>query len=491
MKILSSKQIQALDQFTIKNESIDSSDLMERASLAFCHSFKMTFPAPAKVYIFCGPGNNGGDGLCIARILKSKNYLVKVFVCNFTHSKSKDFNLNLKRLDRQKTIPVINLNTINDFPEIDGQVLIIDAIFGSGLSRPIKGLAANIIEKLNALDNTKVAVDVPSGLYSNEPAEAICFEADHTITFHSPKLSLLLPQNYKQVGAFEIVDIGLSKKKVKSLKSNLHFLQEEDIDEILKQLPANKFNHKGSHGHALLVGGSKGKNGAILLAAKAAMVAGAGLVTAHIPECNYTAFQGAFPEAMVVSHPGDFINKAIDAKNFKAAGIGPGLGQNFRSGLVLRQLLLSGKKLVLDADALNIISKNNWQSLIPAGSVLTPHPKELERLTAMANNDYHQLDLLKNLAKQCQSIVLLKRAHTVIALPDGRLFFNSTGNPAMGTAGSGDVLCGLITGLLAKGFQPEDAAKLGVFLHGKSGDQAVKNKKQILASDLIDFFRYS
>lgn len=505
MKILQSKQIQNIDAFTIANEPIDSADLMERASQLWTDVFIEKNPITLKskskigatIKIFCGLGNNGGDGLCIARLLHYRGYKVEVFICRYTKNASPDFLLNEKRLKRISEITVKDIKKPKDFPSIHSNEILIEALFGSGLSRPLSGLTAQLIEYLNNTNATRIAVDMPSGLMDAQSLDSPVFRASQTYTFQFAKLSQLLPQNFPFVGDLTIVPIGLHPKAIAAAETNHFLLDKNEINTLIKK--REKFGHKGTYGHSLIIGGSEGKSGAALLCAKACLKSGSGLVTAYTPANCYSIFQTAFPECMLIVD--DYEKYICDVpitqnikQKYRAIGIGPGLGQHPQTAKALQKLLVECKKiempLVIDADALNIIAQNKWHNLIPPKSILTPHPKEFERLTQKPKDNYEQLELLQNLAKEIQCIVLLKRAHTVIALPDGQLFFNTTGNPAMGTAGSGDALTGVITGLMAQGYESEEAAKLGVYFHGKAGDDAIKqqDKNKLFASDLIECF---
>lgn len=487
MKILSADQIKAWDAYTIREESIASSELMERAGRAFVTWFIERYDATQKVGIVCGTGNNGGDGLAIARLLNDWNYPVKVWIVRGGIKESPDFTSNLKRLEK---ISIQEITTNADFELFSDRNILIDAIFGTGLSRPVEGIYAKVIECLNQSKSIKLAVDIPSGLRVDQHSEGEIFKAHQTVSFQNPKLSFLMPENQQFVGEWHLVDIGLSKKFLKEVEAFYSLVTLKSAKRILK--PRSRFDHKGKFGHALLIAGSTGKMGACILSAKAALRSGVGLLTTHVPQCGYTIIQTAVPEAMTtIDQSADCFSGREVEDFYDVLGIGPGLGQADVSINGLEEILNKFRKpVVIDADALNILSSNpELQKLIPAGSILTPHPGEFERMVGPLKNDFDRLEKLKELADRIQSVVILKGAYSAIATPDKSVFFNSTGNPGMATGGSGDVLTGILTSLLAQGYQSKDAAILGVYLHGLAGDLAAREKGQnsLIASDIIDF----
>ena len=485
LKILTTKQIREADEFTIKHQPIASTDLMENACRAFVDWFVDHFHGPYSILVVCGTGNNGGDGLGIARLLHKKKYDVQVIVIRISQSQSADFNKNLSRLPKMIKIATIGESDPIEFPESE---IIIDAIFGSGLSRPLEGVMADAILELNNKKSIRIAVDCPSGFMMDSTLSSDpCIRADHTVTFQVPKLSFLFPQSFPLVGHWHLVDIGLDKNFIENSESNYFLIDKESVGKIIR--PRSKFNHKGNYGHSLIMAGSLGKIGANILATKAALRAGGGLVTSLTPSCGYVSLQTAVPEAMVISDPGlNELTQLPDLESFNAVGIGPGMGTSEKTIELIAILFKSGfSNIVLDADAINIISSNQTlQNLVPNGSILTPHPGEFKRLAGEWANDFEKLDKQKALASKLNSIIILKGAHTSIALPGGEVYFNCTGNPAMATGGSGDVLTGIITGLLAQGYSPKDASILGVYWHGLAGDYALESRSTIIASDIIE-----
>lgn len=483
MKILSIEDIRALDEYTIKHEPIASIDLMERASQAFCDWF-IGNVFSKNIAVVCGTGNNGGDGLAIARILEKKDYEIDVFIVGDIEKGSPDFKLNWDRLDEKPQL------LADELPEIKPDAVVIDAIFGSGLSRPVSGHYAAVIDHLNTLPNTIISVDIPSGLFADKVSEGeSIIEASATITFQQPKLAFMFPESYPFVGEWVAVDIGLSQKYIDTCITQHYYLEGDEIKTLVQPLP--KFSHKGSNGHGLIIAGSFGKMGAAVLATKAALRSGIGLLSVHIPNSGNDIMQVSVPEAMTIPDiSDDHISELPDIEKYSAIGVGPGLGKHVSTVKALGELLRSvSKPMVLDADALNIISENQeLLELIPKGSILTPHPKEFERLVGSWSNDFDRLDKLKQFAQRFDFIVVLKGAHTAIASDDGKVYFNSTGNPGMGKGGSGDVLLGVLTALVAQGYSTIEAAKIGVFLHGLAGDIAADtyHERGMIASDIIE-----
>jgi ADP-dependent NAD(P)H-hydrate dehydratase / NAD(P)H-hydrate epimerase len=488
IKIFNRDQLRQLDQYTIENEPISSIDLMERASREFVTWFVQRFDATKKVGIVCGTGNNGGDGLAIGRMLLDWGYLVRIWIVRGSVPESNDFKVNLQRIKGKPE--VYEIITKADQGLFNDRDILIDAIFGSGLSRKPEGIYAQAIRCINKTDAIIVSVDVPSGLNIDAHSEGDIVEADHTITFQLPKLSFFFPQSFRYTGEFTVVDIGLSKTKLLSEETKYFQVTAKTCRRILR--PRKKFDHKGTFGHALMVAGSFGKIGAAVLASRSALRAGAGLVSIHVPKCGYQIIQTSVPEAMASVDPEErFFSNVDELEKYSTIGIGPGLGKEARTAEGLKKILSEfPKPVVLDADALNIVSEHSEiKDLIPPGSILTPHPKEFERLVGKWADDFERLEKLKQLAHEIQCVIVLKGAFTTIAEPAGNTYINTTGNPGMATGGTGDVLTGILTGLMAQFYSPLETAILGVFLHGLAGDLGAfdKGKNSLIASDLIDY----
>ncbi|MBR9923068.1 MAG: NAD(P)H-hydrate dehydratase [Bacteroidetes bacterium] len=490
MQIPATQQIRDWDAYTIKHEPISSLELMERASRIYSEWFKRLSPDISKpVYIFCGPGNNGGDGLAIGRLLAQDHYEVQVFLCRIAPQLSEDTQANLDKLKGMRGMPLSEINEGDSLPEVPEGAVVIDALFGSGLNRPVEGYWANLIRHLNQLKATRFSVDIPSGLYADKVPEGSIFRADHTGTFQRPKLAFFLADSGQYTGEWEVLDIGLHPDFEKQIDNKYHYLTAVEIAGLLRS--RDKFDHKGTFGHALLIAGSHGKVGAALLAAKACLRAGCGLISVHAPKCAYEILQIGFPEAMVECDSHKYVVSEIgNLSPYKSIGTGPGLGTNALTEHALKDLIDKAEvPLVLDADALNILAKNKtWLDELPAGSVLTPHPGEFRRLVGETANSFQELDALGAFAERHGVHVILKGAHSAIAAPSGEIWFNTSGNPGMGTGGSGDVLTGILTGLLAQGYHTLDASRLAVYLHGLAGDIAGEELQQesLLAGDIID-----
>lgn len=491
MKILTAQQLREADLYTIQHEPIASIDLMERAALKCTDWITNNYTNEEVFSIFCGIGNNGGDGLAIARQLKLKGYNVEVFVVLFSEKYSADFKSNINRLEKV-SISAEFIQDENSFPSINPKNIIVDAIFGTGLNQPVKGFVGKIIDLINNLNQEVISIDLPSGLFasSNTQNDGSIIKANHTLTFQAPKLSFMFRSSAFYVGEWEVLDIGLSEEFVESLKVTTICLSENRVKSLIKK--RSKFDHKGTYGHGLIIAGSFGKVGAAVLATKAMLRSGVGLSTVMVPDCGYSILQTSCPEAMCLTHGIRYISGKIndDLKQFNAIGIGPGLDQHSNTIEFLTEFLQSyNKPLVIDADALNILAqrKDLWH-FVPEFSILTPHPKEFDRLFDSSSSDEERLDKLKYFSTSNNWIILLKGAHSAIALPDGTLYFNSTGNPGMATGGSGDVLTGLITGLLAQGYTSIDAAIIGTYIHGLAGDLASEMYSEIgmNASDIIN-----
>ncbi|MEI6407860.1 MAG: NAD(P)H-hydrate dehydratase [Bacteroidota bacterium] len=500
MKLFSPEQIRAWDAYTIEQEPIASVDLMNRASTAFADWFSGHYPdVQQPIFVFAGPGNNGGDGLAVARLLFRNFYDVKVFVCALNDTRSPDFQAQLAVLP--KDIPVIEgfewLASVQRdaamrkrFFSAEHPPIIIDALFGSGLNRALEGSWADLIVFLNGLPCARISIDLPSGLFADQHTVGPCIFADRTLSFQVPKRAFLFPENAERVGDWETTDIGLLPAYQQQTETPFYYLTHTDAAALVHK--RGKFSHKGSFGHALIVAGSFGKMGAAVLSARACLRAGAGLVSVKAPLCGHDILQTAVPEAMFQhDNKVEYITTIPDLTPFKSIGIGPGLGQHEETGLAFEQLLESCiVPLLIDADALNLLSLNPelWRK-VPKNTILTPHPGEFERLFGKSDNDFMRNDLLRQKAQEHSVFIVLKGANTAIACPDGTCWFNSTGNPGMATGGSGDVLTGIITGLLAQGYAPRDAALLGVYAHGLSGDlaAAARSEAGMIAGDLVEF----
>ncbi len=492
MKFFRCDQIREIDALTSKFESIESVDLMERAAGQLLKWHMRSFDRSRRIIIFAGPGNNGGDGLAFARMLYENRFLPEVWFVKITENTSRDWKINRQRLENETPLRINVIDAADKFPVIEPDDLVVDAIFGSGLSRAVEGLAAEIITRLNNTDCMVISVDMPSGLFgednSNNNHETIV-RADITLAFQFPRLSFLFPENARFVGEWTVLPIGLSQEAIASVSSPFFLLDDQSVADLIKI--RRRFDHKGIFGHGLLVAGSYGKAGAAVLAAKAALRSGIGLLTCHVPGYCTNVLQTSAPESMVLPDTGDkCISGNFDTNLFDAVGIGPGIGTEPNTQKALQSYLLCrNKPMVIDADGINILGINRkWISALPPNIILTPHPKEFERISEQTSNSYARLEKQIDFSKNYNCNVVLKGAYTSISTPQGKVYFNSTGNPGMATAGSGDVLTGVILSLLAQGYSPENAAVAGVYLHGLAGDIAASKScyESLVAGDLTD-----
>ena len=486
MKILSSKAIRTVDAKTIEYNGIESHELMESAASAFADYFIEHYFIDERVAVFSGTGNNGGDGVAVGRMLHWAGNAVKLYIVEMGSSYSKDCLLNIERA-QIAGVEVIKIESIDETPSLKDIDVVIDALFGTGLSRPLSGLAKDMIERINSLHKTVISIDIPSGLFMDRLTE-VAIHATETVTFQIPKLALFLPSNNKFVGSLSTVDIGLDAKAIAEADTDSYYLTNEGMAALLN--PLDKFTHKGLQGHALIAGGSLGKIGAVALASKAALRSGCGLVTAFTPKCGVIPIQSTFPEAMVVQ---DHLHTHISAISYSiepsAIAIGMGMGQHRDTQDALR-VFLKGctTPLVVDADALNILSKNpDWLKYLPPATIITPHPKELARLIGEWGDDFDKIELSRLFARKYNLIVVIKGAHTLI-VDANNIYVNSSGTPALATAGSGDVLSGILAGLLAQGYKPIVATQLGVYIHGMTANITAKeiNPRSFIASDIIN-----
>ncbi len=415
-----------------------------------------------------------------------------VYFAGSSDNTSNDWKINRSRLEVETKVPFETISESDQIPVFPGDAIIIDALFGSGLSRPVNGIVADIIKKINGSGCTIISVDIPSGLFcednSGNDYDSIV-RATFTLSFQFPKLSFMFPENEKFTGQWHILPIGLDESIIETTATPYRFLDTEMVKPLLKK--RNKFDHKGSFGHGLLAGGSYGRMGAVVLGARAALRTGAGLVTCHIPSSGNLIMQCAVPEAMAIPDKSEKNISAIgDTDSFSAIGIGPGMGTGKETQNAFHEFIIScNKPLVIDADALNILSENkSWLKDIPDMAVLTPHPKEFSRLAGESANSFDRLRKQTDFSAEYNCIVVLKGAYTSISEPGGMIWFNSTGNPGMATAGSGDTLTGIILSLLAQGYKPLDAALSGVYIHGLAGDIAAAGSsyESLIASDIID-----
>lgn len=495
MKIFTGAQIHELDTYTIEHEPIRSIDLMERAAKALTKAISEEWTNQTPIVVFAGPGNNGGDALAVARMLAEQDYKIAVYLFNIHNQLSADCAINKQRIIDSRRIKSFNEITVNfDPPSLDAGTLVIDGLFGSGLNKPLAGGFASLVKYINHSPAKVVSIDMPSGLMCEENTHNIranIVNADLTLTLQQKKLAMLFADNQQFVGDVRVLDIRLSHEYIVQTDSLYTQIEEKDIRP--RMIHRSDFVHKGNMGNALLVAGSYGMAGAAVLAARACLRSGAGKVTVNIPKRNYDVMQISVPEAVLqIDREDTYFSEPTDTDDFDALGIGPGIGMNENTAIALiAQLRRTQCPIVADADALNILANHRaWMQQLPKGIILTPHPKEFDRMAGNISNDcYERLTKAREMAERLGVYIMLKGHNTALCLPDGHVYFNPTGNAGMATAGSGDVLTGIITALLARGYNTKDAALVGMYLHGLAGDLAMKStgKESLIASDIIDY----
>lgn len=494
MKIFDSAQIHELDKYTIEHEPIKSIDLMERSAKAITSAITEEWTERTPIVVFAGPGNNGGDALAVARMLADAGYKVSVYLFNIHDNLSEDCATNRQRLIDQRKTQFTEISLNFDPPELSAGTLVVDGLFGSGLNKALMGGFASLVKYINQSPAKVVSIDLPSGLMCEDNTNNIhsnIIRANLTLTLQQRKLSMLMADCQQYIGRLKVLDIRLSPEFISKTDTSFRILEEQDITARLHHRA--DFANKGTMGHALLVAGSYGMAGAAVLATKACLRAGVGKVTTHTPRCNYNIMQISVPEAVLQIDNDDFtFSESVDSDRFDAVGIGPGLGQNENTAIaIIGQIRRAKCPVVADADALNILSTHQaWMQQLPKGIILTPHPKELDRLIGSpSGSSYERLSRARRLASKLHGYVVLKGHYSAICLPDGNVLFNPTGNSGMATAGSGDVLTGIITGLLARGYSQTDACIVGTYLHGLAGDLAAKDlgKESLVAGDIVNY----
>lgn len=494
MKILPVGKIREADEYTIIHEPIADIDLMERAATACFYWLIRHIPSEKKIRFFCGTGNNGGDGLVIARLMAAQGYSADVWIIGPKEKFTSNSTINFERLIQNPAISVHFQEESGKLPVFSADTdVIIDALIGSGLTKPVKGFLSKVIDHVNESHAQIISIDIPSGLLSDESMVshkgASVIRASHTLTFAPVKLGFLFPENDPYTGTWHLLDIGISQEFIDKTATKNFFMLDDDIRPILRT--RNTYSHKGHFGHALLICGSKGKMGAAVLAARSCLRSGAGLVSLHIPASANPILQTAVPEAMVfLDRSEDYFTGTGDISVFNVIAAGPGIGQEKETANALKMLIQnSSLPLILDADAINILGENKtWISFLPKGSILTPHPKEFERVAGKTSDHFERNKVQREFSVKHSVYVILKGAHTAITTPDGTCYFNSTGNPGMATGGSGDVLTGILAGLKAQGYSSLETCLLGTYIHGLAGDFAENEKGQeaLIAGDIIE-----
>lgn len=492
MTILSAQQTREVDTYTAKKQGISSYQLMCRAGEALVHWILNNIPQQQELVILAGPGNNGGDALVCARLLWKENYTCKVY--SLGNKFSADAQLAYDDLVLHTHIRPTHIQSVSDFPQLNPKQVVLDGIFGSGINKAPEGVIAKLINYVNQNSSRIVSIDIASGLTDSNNDESMrktdapIIRPTDTLCIQFPFVSQLIPDYYMYTGNLHIIDIKLDTTCLNDDDLTTHLIDKTLVKSIYKKRSRN--GHKGTYGHALVFAGSKGKSGAAILCSEAALRSGAGLVTVHSNSETCKAIQIARPEAMT-SYDTDenLISQIPNLSAFSSIAAGPGIGTALETQEALFQLLTNQYPMVLDADALNILSKHkDWLSKLPPNTILTPHPKEFERLLGEKAEGVVLLEKLKAFSKEFGVIIVWKSFYTHIALPNGQVFINITGNAGMATAGSGDVLTGIIAGFLAQKYLPHEAAILGVAFHAAAGDFAVEtySLETLIASDIIN-----
>ena len=495
MKIFNTTQIHELDKYTIEHEPIRSIDLMERAAKAVTQVITKEWDQTTPVVVFAGPGNNGGDALAVARLLAEQGYQVSVYLFNIHDKLSEDCAANKKRLAESKRLKeFVEVSRDFDPPRLESGMLVVDGLFGSGLNKPLAGGFASLVKYINQSPAKVVSIDVPSGLMTEDNTyniRANIIKANLTLTFQQKKLAMMLADCQQYLGDLRVLDIRLSQEFISKTDARYVIQEENQLRAILR--PRNDFAHKGQMGHALIIAGSYGMTGAAILATKACLRSGVGKVTVRTPKRNYAIMQMAVPEAVLqMGHEETCFSEALDAHDYDALGIGPGIGTHENTAIALiAQIRRAQCPIVLDADALNILANHRaWMQQLPKEIIMTPHPAEFDRINGGASSDcYDRLSKARDLAIQLGAYIILKGHYSALCMPDGHVVFNPSGNSGMATAGCGDVLAGVITGLLARGYKRAEACQLGMYLHGLAGDLAIRDigKESLIASDIIRY----
>jgi hydroxyethylthiazole kinase-like uncharacterized protein yjeF len=490
MIVLSAEQVREWDHFTIENEPVSSIALMERAAAACVNWMETNELADFnEFYLFCGKGNNGGDGLAIARMLHESGKIIHVFILEFGAPGTPDFQYNLQLL-HPLTVNISFIQPDAPLPFIPKNAILVDALLGTGIKRPVEGRTAELVTLINESGNTVVSIDLPSGLFADQSTiPHLCVKAAVTLSFQCFKPALLFAENEVFFGKRVILDIGLHPTYLKTIQPVYEIVNHSKAASLIEPRPS--FAHKGKFGHALLIAGSYGKMGAAVLAAKSCLRCGPGLLSCLVPEKGMVIIQSTVPEAMAIPAGVSVISGSLpDLSPYRTIGCGPGLGTDPLTVETLEELINSfSKPMVWDADAINLLSRNQaWLEKLPPHTILTPHPKEFERLTGPAANESDRIKKAIDFAKKYQLIVVLKGHHTFIAMPEGKSYFNFSGNASMAKGGSGDILTGMLTGLLTRGYSPEHAVLLGVYLHGSAGELASMETgmESSLATDIAD-----
>lgn len=494
MKIFTAAQIHELDKYTIEHEPVKGIDLMERAAKALAAAIMEEWADSTPMVVFAGPGNNGGDALAVARLLADAGYKVSVYLFNIHDKLSDDCAANRDRLVEQRKVQFTEISVNFDPPKLNADTVVVDGLFGSGLNKTLMGGFASLVKYVNQSPCQVVSIDLPSGLMCEDNTynvNANIIRANLTLTIQQKKLSMLFADCQQFIGRLKVIDIRLSPEYIMQTEAKCRILEENDVAPLLRR--RSDFANKGTMGHSLIVAGSFGMSGAAVLATKACLRSGVGKVTVYTPARNYDIMQISVPEAVLQLDKDDYeFSESVACDDFDSLGIGPGLGLSESTAVALIGQISRAKcPVVADADAINILASHQaWIQQLPKDIILTPHPKEFDRLMGSTSaSAYDRLMRARQMAARIHGYIILKGHYSALCLPDGTVLFNPTGNSGMATAGSGDVLTGIITALLARGYDQRDACAIGMYLHGLAGDLAAKElgKESLIASDIINY----
>ena len=499
MKIYTASEIKSIEAEVMTQYGIASIDLMEKAALVLFEEIKTIADISSPIKVFAGSHNNGGDALAVSRMLSQAGYDVEIFLLNTNNRLSPECQINRDRL--VETCPNAILHEIQqklDLPNLTSNDVVIDGMFGIGLTSPVTSSYALLIKFINNSHATVISLDIPSGMFCEDNTETSkhqIIHADYTLSIHAIKPAFLLPDCQQYIGKCKILDIGLPTSPSVSLPSPTYTLnEEEDMAALLK--PRDSFGNKGTFGHGLLIAGSYGMAGAAIISASAAMKSGLGKLTIHTPAANNSILQTSVPQAVIHNDKDNYSFTSFeDTEEYNALAIGPGLGKNRETSIAFfEQITHTTLPLVIDADGLNILAEHKGRlQQLPKESILTPHPKEFTRLFGVCDSDFSMLNKAREEAVNLQVYIILKNHYTAICSPDGQISFNTNGNSGMATAGTGDALTGIILSLLAQGYTPGNACKLGVFLHGLAGDIAAEklSEEGMTVMDLVENIPYA
>lgn len=497
MKIATREQVRKIDRSTIEDYKIPGLVLMENAGRSVTELITKNYPNVHNIAIFCGTGNNGGDGFVIARHLISKGFNTTTFICGDEQKYRGDALLNYKSLKNIGTKILILKEKPPHNLECD---LIVDSIFGTGLDREVEGFYKHIIEFLNSCSAPILSVDIPSGLDANSGRLlGCCIKANTTVTFALPKIGTVIYPGVEYCGDLYVSNITTPGNLEDSI--NLELITAYDIRPLIHT--RNKDTHKGTYGHLFILSGSPGKSGAATLSAIGAQRIGTGLVTVGVPESLNPVIEEKLTEAMTEPLPEtkngllglSSLKKALAVLSDKktALAIGPGISTSKQTESFLLKLLSKcNMPVVIDADAITLISKNlNLLKNLKIPVILTPHPGEMARLIGKTNKEVQEerINISRDFSKKFGVYLVLKGARTIISTPSGKIFINPTGNPGMASGGMGDVLTGIIGGLLSQGYNAENSCKIGVFVHGLAGDIAFEeiSDSGYLATEVAEY----